>query len=82
MKKIIVGINIPDRFKHAIEIQKLLTEYGCSIKTRVGLHEVTENMCATNGLMILEMVGDEKRIEEFIAKLKKIERLDVQQMIF
>ena len=81
-KKIIVGISIPDRFQHALEIQRLFTEYGCNIKTRLGLHEVNENMCATCGLVVLEMVGVIKMIEEFIAKLRLIKGLDVQKMEF
>jgi len=81
-KKIIVGINIADRFQNAVEIQQLFTEYGCNIKTRLGLHEVTDKVCAIGGIVILEMVGEVKTIEEFIVKLKKIKGLDVQQMVF
>jgi len=35
----ILGILIPDRVKDAVKIQEALTKYGCSIKTRLGLHE-------------------------------------------
>ena len=37
---IILGIHITDRLKNAVDVQKVFTEYGCNIKTRVGLHDV------------------------------------------
>jgi aspartate ammonia-lyase len=42
---IILGIHVTGREEHAAEAQKVLTEYGCNIKTRLGLHEVNENLC-------------------------------------
>jgi hypothetical protein len=79
---IVVGLYLSDRFKHALEVQKILTEYGCNIKTRIGLHEVSETFCATCGLVILELIGDQGKINECIAKLQKIAGLEVQKMIF
>jgi hypothetical protein len=79
----VVGIHIPNRFEHATEVQKVLTEYGCSIKTRLGLHEVNTEYCAINGLILLEMYGPEKDMEEMIGKLNALDAgIDVQQMIF
>lgn len=43
---IIVGIHVTDRMKNASEVQKIFTEYGCNIKTRLGMHEVHGNYCA------------------------------------
>ena len=39
----IIGIKINDRIKEAGKVQQVLTDYGCSIKTRLGLHEVTDD---------------------------------------
>jgi hypothetical protein len=79
----VIGIHVPNRFKHAIDVQKILTEYGCNIKTRLGLHDVDEEYCATNGLLLLEMYGEEARLNEMLAKLKALDDgIDVQQMIF
>ena len=79
----VVGIHVPNRFKQASEVQKVLTEYGCSIRTRVGLHEVDKEHCATNGLLLLEMYGEEASLNDMMQKLKAIDRgIDVQQMIF
>ena len=35
----IMAIRIYDRDKSAVEVQRVLTEYGCSILTRLGLHD-------------------------------------------
>jgi hypothetical protein len=80
-KHIIFGIHITNRFTHVPEAQSLFTEYGCNIKTRLGLHEV-ENKCSPNGLVLLEMYGDEARCHELAAKLAAIEGLEVQKMVF
>ncbi len=81
-RHILLGVHITDRVQHAQVVQDLLTEYGCSIKTRIGLHEVSDQFCSPNGLVLLEMAGDEKPVFELIEKLKAVKGVDVQQMIF
>ncbi len=81
-RHIVIGVHITDRVHHAREVQDLLTEYGCSIKTRIGLHAVSESFCSPNGLVLLELAGDEKPIFELIEKLEAVEGVDVQKMIF
>ena len=49
----IMGIEIKNREKAAVNVQELLTKHGCIIKTRLGLHEV-DNQCSPNGLILLE----------------------------
>ncbi len=81
-RHIVLGIHITDRVHHAHVVQDVLTEYGRSIKTRIGLHEVSDQFCSPNGLVLLEMAGDEKSVFEMIDKLKAVEGVDIQQMIF
>lgn len=81
-RHIVLGVHITDRIHHAHQVQDLLTEYGCSIKTRIGLHTVSDKYCSPNGLLLLEMAGDEKPIFEMIDKLRAVEGVDLQQMIF
>jgi ACT domain-containing protein len=81
-RHLIVGIHITDRVLHVPKVQDLFTEYGCSIKTRLGLHETSDQSCSPNGLILLEMAGPESPVEELIRKLKAIEGVDVQTMIF
>jgi len=81
-KHIILGVHVTDRLRRASDVQKLLTEYGCNIKTRLGLHEVNGDFCATNGLLILELVGDEAKCHSLADQLGSIEGIDVQKMVF
>ena len=81
-KHLIVGVHITNRVKRAPEVQKVLTEFGCSIKTRLGLHEASATACSPNGLILLEMVGDDKASNRMARKLKAIEGVEVQKMVF
>ena len=81
-RHIVLGVHITDRVHHAHVVQDLFTEYGCSIKTRIGLHEVADEFCSPNGLVLLEMAGDEKPICELIDKLNAVEGVDTQKMVF
>lgn len=81
-KKIVLGVLVRDRMQHVKQLQEIYSEYGCYIKTRLGLHEVTENVCSRNGLQILEMFGSELKITEMEDKLKSLEGLEVQKMVF
>jgi len=79
---IIMGIHIDDRIKKANEVQELLTEYGCNIKTRIGLHEVTGSFCAGYGLILLELVGGEATATELAGKLNAVQGVEVKLMTF
>lgn len=80
-KHMILGVHITDRLEHASEVQNILTEYGCNIKTRLGLHEVY-NVCSPNGLLILELWGDEDRCNQMGKKLNDVVGVETQMMVF
>ncbi|MDY0216775.1 MAG: hypothetical protein RBS19_07465 [Bacteroidales bacterium] len=52
--------------------QKLLTAWGCYIKTRLGLHDDTLNKCTDTGLVFLELVGDPDKHVEMERKLNLV----------
>jgi len=79
---VILGIHVTDRLRHASDVQKVFTEYGCNIKTRLGLHEVAENYCAGEGVVILELVGGPEIRTGMAAKLAAIEGIEVKEMVF
>ena len=81
-KRCVIGILVTNRVENAAQIQKVFTECGCYIKTRLGLHEITENICSPTGLILLEIFGDDKAYAEVEGKLKEIKGLQVQKMIF
>lgn len=72
-EKIIMGISVGHREKEALEVQKLLTEYGCYVKTRLGLHEASNNACNSKGLIILEFIpNSDDKVQELEDKLAAI----------
>ncbi|MCL4216506.1 MAG: hypothetical protein KJ052_05820 [Candidatus Hydrogenedentes bacterium] len=79
---VVIGIHITDRATNASDVQRLLTQFGCSIKTRIGLHHVDEKLCSPNGLILLEMFGDPAEMDSLRNKLSAIEGVQVQQMVF
>ena len=81
-KQYVLGIRLTNRVKNATEMQKVLTECGCYIKTRLGLHEVNENVCAPTGLILLEVFGGDAAVSAMETKLQSIEGLQVQKMVF
>jgi hypothetical protein len=81
-KHIIFGIHINDRVREVPDVQKVLTQYGCQIKTRIGLHYVDENLCSPRGLILLEMCGAEAVCDELAHKLDAIDGVEVQKMVF
>jgi hypothetical protein len=81
-KHIILAIHITQRVRHVPDVQARLTEYGCHIKTRLGLHEVNKEYCSPNGLLILEMAGEEAKALELEQKLAAIEGVEVKKVVF
>jgi hypothetical protein len=80
-KHLILAIHVADRTQHVPEMQKHLTDYGCYIKTRLGLHEVSENYCSPNGIIILEML-DENKSTELKDTLNGIDGLEAKLIQF
>jgi hypothetical protein len=78
----VLGIYISDRVKKVSDVQAILTKFGCSIKTRLGLHEVKEDLCASSGLIILELTGDREEFKKLENELLKVDDLVVKKMIF
>lgn len=76
----VMAILVDKREKAAVEVQKLLTEYGCYIKTRLGLHEGAGQYCSPVGLIILELVDDESKHEELCQKLNSVEGVQAKYM--
>lgn len=82
MSKVILGVMLKQRVESSVKFQELLSEYGCYISTRIGLHTAGESSCSPSGIVLLEIAdGCEAKGEELENKLIKME-LDVQKMVF
>lgn len=75
----ILGVHVAQRTKHTAKVQQILSDYGCSIRTRVGLHEAAENVCSPNGLILLEVVNQASALAAVLAKVPGV---TVKKMVF
>jgi hypothetical protein len=82
-RHIILGVHITNRMKNILDVQKIFTEYGGHIKTRLGLHELDDKeVGAPKGLIILEMVCNDGSCDEMMKKLQALEGVECQRMVF
>lgn len=69
MKKSILIILIGNRKDSAVKVQQILTGWGCTIKTRLGLHDGVLDNCSDSGLLILEICGTDEQNHELARKV-------------
>lgn len=81
-EKRIIGINVLDRIKEAGRTQSVLTKYATSIKTRLGFHELSEDVCSRNGFVILELTGKKSDWDQLENELNEIGGVNIQSMSF
>ena len=60
MATTILVVQMDKRRETAVEVQGILTEFGCSVKTRLGIHDGVVDKCSDHGLIILELAGVKK----------------------
>jgi hypothetical protein len=78
MKRNVLLVLVSLRKESAVKVQQILTEWGCFIKTRLGLHEGVLNDCTESGLIFLELAGDESKHEELARKLNLLKGVDAK----
>lgn len=78
----IIGILITDRIKEAGLMQKVLTKFAHVIKSRLGFHEVTEDVCSRIGVVVLQLAGSQEECDKLENELGMIGGLEVKRMVF
>ncbi len=81
-EKRILGVLITDRQKEAGNVQNVLTRYGSAIKTRLGLHEVSDTALSKEGLILLELTGDMDQQDKLQQELEQIKGTQTKVMSF
>ncbi|KKI51716.1 hypothetical protein CHK_0883 [Christensenella hongkongensis] len=76
----IIGLRLNHRTSNAIKLQQALTEYGCNIKMRVGLHETSEEFCADDGVIMLQACGDKETVEKMVAAFNDVEGVTAKML--
>ena len=75
MRKDYLIILVDLRKEEAVTIQKILTEWGCFIKTRLGLHDDVLANCSQAGTIFLELVGSKDKHEVLVRKLNLVKHV-------
>jgi hypothetical protein len=80
MKKIVMVILVDKRIEDALKVQGVLTEFGCIIKTRLGVHDGVGDTCSNTGLIILELVQQGTEHKKLEKKLNSIKGVSTKQI--
>jgi metal-responsive CopG/Arc/MetJ family transcriptional regulator len=79
---VIYGVHVTNRVKSVPDVQEAFTQFGCMIRTRVGMHDVHDDYCSPAGLIVLEVFGKGKDLRKFEKRLKGLKGVDFQKMVF
>ena len=69
----IIGIRMNNRTSNAMRFQEVLTKNGCQLRARLGLHEAGGDVCANDGLIVLQPCGTKEEVESLTAELNALE---------
>jgi hypothetical protein len=78
----VLGIKITDRIKEAGLTQGILSKHATVITTRLGFHEVTDEVCSREAYIILHLNGDPADTDKLASVLKKLEGIVIREMTF
>ena len=78
----IMGVLVTNRTQNSTTVQHILTKFGCSIKTRLGLHEVKSDKNTNYGLILLELTGDKAEWDKLEAELLNVEGVITKKISF
>jgi len=78
----VLGLLIRDRIKEAGRTQEVLTRNAHLIRSRLGFHEVSEDVCSRVGIVLLQLSGKPEACEQLERELAGIGGIEVKKMVF
>jgi len=78
MTRNVMLILVGSRQDSAETVQKILTGWGCMIKTRLGLHDDILDNCSQSGLIFLELNGELEKMQEMERKLNLVKSVEAK----
>ena len=78
----VLGIKIIDRIKEAGLTQGILSRHANVITTRLGFHEVTDEVCSREAYIILHLKGDPAESETLRSELEALGGVEIREMTF
>lgn len=76
----ILAIRVDHRQTSAVQLQEMLTKYGCNIRLRVGMHEADAQYCADDGLIILQVCGNTEITNSMIADFDSLDGVTARML--
>jgi hypothetical protein len=74
----VLGIKIIDRIKEAGLTQGILSRHATLITTRLGFHEVTDEICSREAYIVLHLSGDPADTDDLISELRTLGGIDIR----
>jgi hypothetical protein len=78
----IMGILVYDRIKEAGLTQKVLSRHARTIRTRLGFHELSADVCSRVGTILLVLQGDPAAWDLLEKELLEIGGIEIRKMQF
>ncbi len=76
----IIAIRVIDRIKESGNTQKVLSRHSAVIKSRLGFHELNEDMCSREGYILLHLRDDEATVKSLMNDLDAIYGIEIKTM--
>ncbi|CCY62041.1 putative uncharacterized protein [Clostridium sp. CAG:967] len=78
MTTTIIGVSLENRIETAVEFQKIITDFGCEIRTRIGLHPSMSDVCLNRGIVLLEVNGEAELLKLELSKHWTIQTMEFE----
>jgi len=78
----VLGIKIIDRIKEAGLTQGILSKHASVITTRLGFHEVTDEVCSREAYIIIHLNGDPANTDKLSSELRSLEGIELREITF
>lgn len=72
MKKSLLIVLLGNRLHTATKFQHIISEFGCIIRTRIGLHHEVSGKCSNQGVIILELIGEKSKQKTLVNEIKAL----------
>jgi hypothetical protein len=70
--KTILIVVMDKRRASALRAQEAMTDFGCIVKTRLGIHDGVMDKCSDHGIIILELVGKKSERQQLKRRLSAL----------
>jgi len=78
LNKTLLVILVDKRKASAVKVQQVLTDWGCVIKTRLGIHDGALDNCSDGGLIILEILATSEQKTRLTHKLEQLDGVSTE----